>query len=286
MTEDGPFGPVVNGTQIVFYEYRPNQPAALTFIALFGLATLAHLVCTVILRAWFFIPFVLGGICETFGYVGRAWSHNDPARPGPFILQNVLLLAGSPFLAATVYMSLDRVTTALHAQNLSRISTRWMTKIYVVIDVGCIFSQFIGALMPVNGDEASITRGHTIIIVGLVVQLGALSFFILTSWHIYRGIMRDPAILSMNKLLGNWRKYFRAIEIVTVVMVVRGVVRAAEFLQGEGGYVISHEAFIYAFDAALMFGIMVVYAVVHPGRLVRANIRAMNLAQDTMLQDL
>jgi hypothetical protein len=61
-SDDGPFGPVVNGTQIVFYEYRPNKPASFTFVALFGLATLGHLIYFIPLRAWSFIPFILGGI--------------------------------------------------------------------------------------------------------------------------------------------------------------------------------------------------------------------------------
>ncbi|KAM0542367.1 hypothetical protein ACHAPJ_012833 [Fusarium lateritium] len=96
MNETGPYGPVVNGTQIVFYEYLPNKPAALSFVVLFSLTTFAHLVFIFILRAWFFIPFILGGICEIFGYHGRSMSHDDPNTAGPFIQQNVLLLAGTP----------------------------------------------------------------------------------------------------------------------------------------------------------------------------------------------
>jgi hypothetical protein len=63
-TGNGPFGPIVNGTQIVFFEYRPNKEAGFAFLALFGLATLSHLVLFFMLRAWFFIPFLLGGIGE------------------------------------------------------------------------------------------------------------------------------------------------------------------------------------------------------------------------------
>lgn len=63
MDDGPPFGPIVNGTQIViFYEYRPNKSAAYAFMALFALATLAHIVYFVWLRAWSFIPFILGGI--------------------------------------------------------------------------------------------------------------------------------------------------------------------------------------------------------------------------------
>lgn len=61
-TGDGPFGPVVNGTQIVFYQYRPSKTAGFAFMALFALATLGHLIYFFWLRTWFFIPFLLGGI--------------------------------------------------------------------------------------------------------------------------------------------------------------------------------------------------------------------------------
>jgi hypothetical protein len=61
-----PFGPVVNGTMVVvFWEYRPSNIAAYTFLALFALATLGHLVYFVYHKAWTFIPFLLGGICKS-----------------------------------------------------------------------------------------------------------------------------------------------------------------------------------------------------------------------------
>lgn len=64
LDDHGPYGPVVNGTQIVFYEYRPNQVAAITFVALFAITTLWHIGRLFLLRSWFLVPLVLGGICE------------------------------------------------------------------------------------------------------------------------------------------------------------------------------------------------------------------------------
>ncbi|KAF5664802.1 7-aminocholesterol resistance proteini [Fusarium heterosporum] len=231
MSHDGPFGPVVNGTQIVFFEYLPNKPAAVSFVVLFGAATLAHLVFIFVFRAWFFIPFILGGICEIFGYFGRAQAHDDPDKAGPFILQNVLLLAGTPFLAATIYMSLRRVATALDSQHLSAISLRWLTKLYVLIDIGCIASQFIGAIIPASGDADAIAKGRTILIAGLVVQLVALSVFILTTVYLYVRIRQETGPFLDSSMI-YWRRYFRAIEVVTAVMIIRSIVRAVEYLQG------------------------------------------------------
>ncbi|KAG4434442.1 hypothetical protein IFR05_010082 [Cadophora sp. M221] len=235
VTGDGPFGPVVNGTMIVFFEYRPNKAAGYSFTALFGLLTLGHLIYIFWRRAWFFIPFSLGGIAETFGYYGRALASDQPDKVGPFILQNLLILVATPFLAASVYMSLGRVITALDAQRHSVINIRWMTKIYVLVDFGCIVSQFIGATIPASGDPDAIKKARIILLGGLITQLVALSLFIFTSWHSHVRIRRDPPEVLLKDSRLRWQNYFRAIECVTVLMIVRSLVRTIEYLQGEGG---------------------------------------------------
>jgi len=48
----------------VIYAYHPSRPAGWTFVVLFGLATVVHLVMMFLYRAAFFIPFVIGGISE------------------------------------------------------------------------------------------------------------------------------------------------------------------------------------------------------------------------------
>ena len=65
---------------------------------------------------------------------------DNPEKVGPFIIQNLLILVATPFLAASVYMSLRGIIIALDAQRHSIINIRWMTKIYVLIDFGCIVS--------------------------------------------------------------------------------------------------------------------------------------------------
>ncbi|KAH7357269.1 RTA1 like protein-domain-containing protein [Rhexocercosporidium sp. MPI-PUGE-AT-0058] len=245
--QDGPFGPVVNGTMIVFFEYRPNKAAGYSFTALFGLLTLGHLVFIFWRRAWFFIPFFFGGLAETFGYYGRALASGQPNIVGPFILQNLLILVATPFLAASVYMSLGRVITALDAKRYAIMNMRWMTSVYVLVDIGCIDYSFGG----------------------LITQLVALSLFLFTSWHAHVRIRRDaPEMIQKDSRL-RWQNHFKAIECVALLMIVRSLVRTIEYLQGEGGYIITHEVFLYAFDAALMAIAMLVFLFVYPGKLLQ-----------------
>ncbi|KAM0542366.1 hypothetical protein ACHAPJ_012832 [Fusarium lateritium] len=143
-----------------------------------------------------------------------------------------------------------------------------MTKLYVLIDIGCIASQFIGAIIPASGDPDSVEKGRIILIAGLVTQLAALSIFILKSLYIFIRIRQETGPFLDSSMV-RWRRYFRIIEAVTVIMIVRSIVRAVEYLEGQRGYVISHEVFIYLFDASLMFLVMLLFLIVHPGRLVR-----------------
>ncbi|OAQ76569.1 rta1 domain-containingprotein [Purpureocillium lilacinum] len=272
MTSDGPFGPVVNGTQIVFYEYRPNKPAAITFIALFGLATLCHLVYLVLFRAWFSIPLILGGVGEAFGYYGRCRSSDTPDVAGPFILQNLLILASAPFIAATMYMTLGRIIVAMNARRHALISPRWLTKIYILIDIGCVATQVIGSVLPASGEESAIELSKQILLGGLITQVAALALFALTCWHAHRRIKSGQPLPDLTI---SWQNHFRTLEVATLLLVVRSVVRSVEYLQGEGGFVVSHEVFIYVFDALPTFLIMVAFAVLHPARLIRDARRLM-----------
>ena len=184
-------------------------------------------------------------------------------------MQNLLILSSPPFLAATIYMSLGRLIIALKAQRYALISPRWVTKIYVFIDIGCIGTQIIGSIIPASGDASSIELSKKILLGGLVTQVVALAFFIVTCWYAHSRLKREPAPMLDEDPSINWQNHFRALQLVTLVLVVRSLVRTIEFLQGSDGFVASHEVFIYLFDAFLMFFVMVVFLVLHPGRLVR-----------------
>ncbi|KAM3065109.1 hypothetical protein ACMFMG_006132 [Clarireedia jacksonii] len=262
-----PYGPVLNGTMvIVFWEYRPSDTAALAFVALFGLLTIAHIAMMFIYRTWSFIPFILGGIAETFGYYSRYEAHTRVAELRPWILQNLLILAAAPFIAATVYMSLGRITGALGGHR-----KRALSKLYVLLDFVVLISQLIGTVMPASGDPEAIAMSAKIILAGLIVQVVALAGFILIAYRGYQGIRSDPSEVVQGLRGVAWENYFRAIIVTTVLIVVRSIVRMVEYIQESDGYVISHEVFIYIFDAPLMWLCMVVFLLLHPGRLIKST---------------
>ncbi|KAF6802980.1 rta1 domain-containing protein [Colletotrichum sojae] len=268
----GPFGPVVNGTQIVFYPYRPNAGAAWTFVVLFAIGVLGHVGYFFWLRAWHFLPFILGGVADTgeaFGYYGRAKAHEDPLAVGPFIMQNLLILGSPPLFAATIYMSLGRIINALDLRRHAAISPRLTAFFYVVVDVGCFVSQVMGSIMPASGDPESIELSKKIIMAGLLAQLAVIFLFTLSCWHSHRCAKREGTGLHATHAGINWNKYYLMTYLVAGLMFVRSLIRGIEYLQGEGGFIMEHEVFVYLFDAALMVAIMALYLWIHPGRLMR-----------------
>lgn len=226
-----------------------------------------------ILQDWLLMRLV----AEIFGYYARYVASDSPAAVGPYIMQNLLILAAAPMLAATIYMSTGRIIMALDARQFTIISPRWLTKIYVLIDIGAVATQLIGSVLPASGDIESIELSQKIILGGLIAQFVALTFFVVQCIIVHQGINRNPSVSVQSLSSVNWEVHFWLAELVIVLTIVRSIVRAIEFLQGAGGFVISHEIFIYLFDAAIMWLVMMMFLLVHPGRLVRDAHRSKKL---------
>lgn len=124
----------------------------------------------------------------------------------------------------------------------------------------------MGSTLPASGKESAIELSKKILMGGLITQVVALAFFILTCWHVHMRLKWDPPGVFLRDPTINWQNHFRAFEVVTLALIVRSMVRSIEFLQGESGFVASHEIFIYMFDAVPMFFVMLAFLILHPGR--------------------
>lgn len=78
-------------------------------------------------------------------------------------------------------------------------------------------------------------------------------------------ISRVPTIRLPNEL--PWKKHMSVLYIASIFIMVRSIFRVVEYLQGFDGYLLHHEAYLYIFDALLMFLVMVLLNVVHPSEL-------------------
>ncbi|KAH7112498.1 putative RTM1-like protein [Dendryphion nanum] len=261
------------------YRYDPSMAAAVIFIILFLLITVVHAYQLMRTRAWILIPFVIGGFFQCIGYIGRAKSAAESPdwKVPTYSLQTILLLVAPALYAASIYMMLGRIILLTDGETHSIIRKRWLTKIFVVGDVVSFLMQGAGGGIMASGTISALETGENIIIGGLVVQLLFFGCFMVTSAIFHMRMRKIPTTTILTQSMP-WERQLGALYGAGMLIFVRSLFRLIEYAQGNDGYLISHEVFLYVFDSTLMLATMVLLAWIHPSeitaRLKNGNGRA------------
>ncbi|KAF4445454.1 hypothetical protein F53441_10796 [Fusarium austroafricanum] len=245
------------------YRYNPSLAAAIVSVAIFAILSVLHVWRLIRVRAYYFTPFVVGGFFETIGYCGRIWSHYDKLSVGGFVLQAIPILVAPALFAASIYMILGRLIRTVGAAHLSLVPVKWVTRIFVTGDVIAFSLQAGGGGIQSAGTLEMYDMGEKIIIAGLFVQIVVFGFFVLTSVLFHYRLLKCPTIESSRGHVP-WARYLYVLYASSFLILVRSIFRVVEYLQGNKGYLISHEVFLYIFDAVLMalvMGILLVWYV-------------------------
>ena len=141
-----------------------------------------------------------------------------------------------------------------------------MTKIFVIGDIFSFLIQSSGAGLLSSGKADSIDAGKDIVVAGLFAQLIFFGLFVTAAAIFHIRILKAPTQLCYER---PWQKHLVGLYIVSALILVRSVVRIIEYLQGNSGYIMTHEVFLYVFDASLMFLAMVSMNWVRPGEVAR-----------------
>jgi hypothetical protein len=186
------------------------------------------------------------------------------------VIQSVLILVAPALYAASIYMILGRLIRALHAEHLSFIPVKWLTKIFVSGDVVALLLQAGGGGIQAGGTLDLYEVGEKVIIVGLFVQIAIFSVFMATAVTVHRRIIATPTSAAERGSVP-WRKHLWVMYATSLLILVRSVFRVIEYIQGNDGYLISHEVFLYIFDAVLMAGVMAIFAYYYIGDLEKGK---------------
>jgi magnesium-transporting ATPase (P-type) len=123
----------------------------------------------------------------------------------------------------------------------------------------------------------SMVIGQWIIVAGLCIQLVFFGAFVTTSLIFHYRILQSPThesqscISSGGFIPRDWRSLLFALYTASALILIRSVYRLIEFAQGNNGYLIRREVFLYVFDAAMMLLVMVVMNIFHPSVVLRTN---------------
>ncbi|KAK3059251.1 hypothetical protein LTR09_000817 [Extremus antarcticus] len=197
---------------------------------------------------------------ETIGYAGRIWSHFDKELIGGFIMQAILILVAPALFAAFIYMILGRLIRTVRAEHLSLIPAKWVTRVFVISDIVSFSLQAGGGGIQSGGTLELFEMGEKIIIAGLIIQVCVFGFFVITGMLFHSRLARQPTAVAVEGRV-SWRRHLYVLYATSALILVRSVFRVVEYLQGNSGYLISHEVFLYCFDMLLMALVMIIFLV-------------------------
>lgn len=135
-------------SDLEYYLYTPSIAAAAMFVAIFGVSALLYCLQGARIRTWYMVLLVIGGACETIGYIGRTLSaHEAPdITLTPYIIQFTLRLIAPALMSASVFMILGYIIVAVKGEARSPIRRKFLTLIFVLGDIWSFLVQSTGNL--------------------------------------------------------------------------------------------------------------------------------------------
>ena len=136
----------------------------------------------------------------------------------------------------------------------------------------------------------AVRNGQHIVIGGLVVQILFFGFFIIVALVFNLRINKAPTARAASHNIP-WKKHLHALYYASALIMLRSIFRVVEYVQGNAGYIMSHEAFLYIFDSVLMLCVMVLLNIVHPseiyalirgGKVSRGGLKLYTLSQPSL----
>ncbi|KAK5122267.1 hypothetical protein LTR85_004177 [Meristemomyces frigidus] len=249
------------------YHYTPSRVGSVIFIVLFAVSTAIHGHLCWRLRAWFFIPVVIGGIFELLGYCARAAGSTNLGSIGVYIVQAVVILLAPALFAASIYMTLSRIIRLVHAEHLAMINVRRISRFFVLSDLACFQIQSVGANLQALDSKTLKNIGKWIVVGGLVLQVVMFGFFMVVAGRFHRSVRRRPTAQSIDPGMP-WERSMYVMYGTSLLVLIRNCVRVADYAQGTYGWITDHEAMLFALDAVPMFTVLSVLLIWHPARLL------------------
>ena len=163
-------------------------------------------------------------------------------------------------------MELGRIVMMIKGEESLFIRRTWLTKIFVCGDVISFLIQSSGAGLLSTGDADSIDAGKYIVVGGLIIQIIFFGLFVIAAAIFHFRISKAPTQLSYER---PWKKHMISLYVVSTLILARSLVRVVEFIQGYDGYIMTHEVYLYIFDAAVMFIAVACMNWIHPGEVAK-----------------
>ncbi|GEQ66616.1 hypothetical protein JCM33374_g279 [Metschnikowia sp. JCM 33374] len=170
------------------YGFELNRAGNIIFLGLFTFIAVFNII--MVFRSkqvWYSVCFILGFVLEALGYLGRVLGFTNNSSMPFYILQSLCLTIAPAFIMAGIYF-LFAQNVAVHGRKYSLLKPMWYSYFFIGTDVLSIFVQGAGGGMTstASSNGKSTSLGNTIMFVGILIQIVAITFFLLF-WFIFLG---------------------------------------------------------------------------------------------------
>ncbi|KAK6516901.1 hypothetical protein TWF506_006785 [Arthrobotrys conoides] len=262
--------------------YCPSLPAAIFFTVVFGLSTLTHIFQAFYHHKWRLSwVIVMGAAWETTSFGLRAAATQKPVSDALGIPSSILVYLSPLLINAYAYMVLGRmVLYYLQDKRVAGIQAKWLTVIFVWLDIIAFLVQLVGASMASFRDTGSdateqekidAANGQKL---GLNIYMGGIGFqlFWILVFSGFSWRFRAKAVMERNQGTGihrdsSWGHLLIVLYFTLLMITIRIIFRLVEFSGGSFNTKLTMtESYFYVLEATPMATACLTWNIFHPGR--------------------
>lgn len=271
-------GPTHDDDIRLFYGYIPSLPATVVFTVFFFLSTTVHLGQAIRYKMWYLLfTVVAAGNLEVTGWAARTYSHFEPGKLMPYLIQTIATINAPTPLLAAYFIILAEVIRRL-GPCYSRLRPKMYAIVFLTADLVALSVQGVGGTIAAiaAGNDTDPEKGGRIMLGGIIFQMIAITaYMIFAVEFIYRYLKDKPFQRPNNEPpTGSYfmDKKMKAVlfgsAFGSVALYVRSVYRTIELIDGWEGRIITTELYFNAMDGAMILLTMICLNFFHPGRLL------------------
>lgn len=290
-----------------YYGYIPTFWICVTFVTLFSLTTIVHLIQALFIKPrlyWLLPTTVLCGLGEVIGWSGRLWSSKNSIERDAFMIQICCTIIAPVFLTAAMYTILGLVISFLGSQ-YSRVQPKTYLKIFISADVFSLVVQAAGGGIASTANTDSSTKsGSNIMLAGIFLQLVGMIFYTIMAFEVIlrfwfkkpfagktqatssgassideenlkagKNMSADVLAVDPSAMSTRIQLMILALAITTVLVFIRTIYRSIELAGGWHGHIIRTQVFFNVLDATPIFLALFTLNVLSPSILLRVDDR-------------
>ncbi|KIM74982.1 hypothetical protein PILCRDRAFT_827692 [Piloderma croceum F 1598] len=259
----------------IAFNYEPSKVAAGITGGLYLLAGLALFTRLIKAKSWWGLCLPIASLITCSGFFVRIALDSSPNSVGVFTVEQLFIIVTPAAFLAFNYILYGRFIVNCVDPKYSLIRPNRVARLFVCSDIITFLVQGGGGGLETSNNRTTGKIGVRILLVGLVLQLISYACFVVILVHTHHKIVKDARTNGLEP----WWKLIWLLYFSSVCILIRGIYRTAEFAQGQGGYLVTHEIYFYLLDALPLLLAISIYIPFWPAKYLNSSIDEYKMRQ-------